>query len=149
MRLSTVFVLCRDKNNVNFSKTPVFTRFLTNARLLYKKYNRTRLCQKSSKISVSWLYPHYSCLGSRDKNSAILTGVDFCFLWEYSLVVQKVQLHSPLLKIIENLGILVLFALFSIGAGQYLFCMDLPSQYLCQNLLIMLQCFRLRFYGNH
>ena len=41
-----------DKNNTNLAKTPLFTRFFANSRTMYVRYYRSRLCNKSSKISA-------------------------------------------------------------------------------------------------
>ena len=41
-----------DKNNTNLAKTQLFTRFFANSRTMYVQYYRSRLCNKSSKISA-------------------------------------------------------------------------------------------------
>ena len=41
-----------NKNNTNLAKTQLFTRFFANFRTMYVQYYRSRLCNKSSKISA-------------------------------------------------------------------------------------------------
>lgn len=41
-----------NKNNTNLAKTQLFTRFFANSRTMYVQYYRSRLCNKSSKISA-------------------------------------------------------------------------------------------------
>ena len=51
-RKSLIAFAMLDKNNTNLAKTSLFTRFFANSRTMYVQYYRSRLCNKSSKISA-------------------------------------------------------------------------------------------------